>query len=196
MIRIRPPRADVALALFLAVLAATAFIAWPVREIEPNGAWYAIAIARLVGLMVIATVHGLEPAGRRPLQRRGALGSLAFAWALTLPFEVVAWFASVPAASLAWSLIASLPAAVSVYGATSAIASVARGARLGWALPLLVPLAAVGIGAFDVRTEPVLILPWLLPFAPSWTAAVVLGTAAVVTVLVGLRTSRPRAAAP
>lgn len=190
MSRLSPPRADAALALLLAALATTLFIAWPDRPVDPNGAWYALAIARVSGLMLLAAAFGVQRRPRGAEARWTRLASLAFAWALTIPFEAVAYVATAPSASLVWSLAIALPATVAVYGLSAALATVARRARLGWALPLLTPLAALGVGAIDVRTEPVLILPWLLPFAPSWTGALVVSGAAVATVASAVAASR------
>jgi hypothetical protein len=178
----RSPRADAPLALLLLGLAATLGVAWPDRPIDANGAWYAVAVGRHGGLMVLAAAAALSAGRASSARRREDLVAVSVAWALSMPFEALAWHGSSPNASLAWSLLVAGPAALAAYGATAVVASVARRLRLAWALPLLVPLAALGLGWIDVRTGPVLALPWLLPFAPSWTAVGVLGGAAVATV--------------
>jgi hypothetical protein len=169
------------LALLLLGLAGTLGVTWPDRSVDANGAWYAVAVARHAGLMVLAAAAALSAGRAGPARRRADLVALVAAWALSMPLETLAWHGSTPNGSLAWSLLIAGPAALAAYGATALLASVARRLRLAWALPLLVPATALGLGWIDVRTAPVLALPWLLPFAPSWTATGVLGAAAAAT---------------
>ncbi len=189
-------RADAPLALLLLGLAGTLALAWPDRPLDANGSWYAVAVARHAGLLLLAAASALSAGRPSDARRREDVVALSVAWALTMPFEVLAWHGSAPNDALTWSLLVAGPAALSAYGATALLASVARRLHLAWALPLLVPLAALGLGWIDVRTGPVLALPWLLPFAPSWIALGVLGAGAAVTLLVLTGPRRRREASP
>jgi hypothetical protein len=183
-------RADAPLALLLAGLAGTLAVAWPDRPLDANGSWYAVAVARHAGLLLLAAASALSAGRASSARRREDLVAVTLAWALSMPFEVLAWHGSAPEASLAWSLLIAGPAALSAYGVTALVAGVARRLRLAWALPLLVPLVALGLGLLDVRTGPVLALPWLLPFVPSWIALGVLGAGAAATLAFLVRPGR------
>ena len=192
----RALRADGPLALLLLALAGTLGVAWPDRPLDANGSWYTVAVARHAGLLLLAAASALSAGRASTARRREDVVAVAVAWAASMPFEVLAWHGSAPNASLAWSLLVAGPAALSGYGATALLASVARRLRLAWALPLLVPLAALGLGLIDVRTGPVLALPWLLPFAPSWIAVGVLGSGALATLAFLTWPGRGRGARP
>lgn len=185
------PRVDAPLGLLLLGLSVVLFIAWPDRPTEPNGSWYGVAVARHIGLIVIATAAGLRVPVHRAVERRRDLTDLGLAWALTVPLEVVAWYGTAPSDLLSWSLGSSLVVAIAIYGVATSLAIVAAHGRIFWMMPLLLPGVAVGLGMLDVRTGPVFVLPWLLPFAPSWSAVAVLGGVAVLTLAVLVR--RPRA---
>lgn len=189
------PRVDAPLGLLLAGLAVVLFIAWPDQATEPNGSWYGVAIVRHVGLILIATAAGLRVPVHRAVERMRDVTDVALAWAATVPFEVVAWYGTAPSDALGWSLLSSLLLAVALYGVATFLAIVAAHGRVFWMMPLLVPAAAFGLGLLDVRTGPVFVLPWLLPFAPSWSATVVLGVVAVATLAVLSRRLRTVGAA-
>ena len=185
------PRVDAALGLLLAGVAAALVIAWPDRATEANGSWYVVAITRQVGLALLAAAAAMRVPVRRPGDRPRDLVDVGLAWLVTLPFETVAWHGTAPSDALSWSIVASLLAAFAVYGVAATTAVVAMRAHVFWAMPLLVPAVAFALGMLDVRTGPVLLLPWLLPFEPSWIGAVALGSVAVATVgIVAFRAGR------
>lgn len=189
--RLPQPRVGAPLGLLLAGIAAALLIAWPDRPTEANGSWYVVAIARQIGLALLAAAAAMRVPVRRPGDRARDTVDVGVAWIVTLPFETLAWHGTAPADALAWSVLASLLAVFAVYGMAAATAVAAMRAGMFWAMPILVPAVAFGLGMLDVRTGPVLLLPWLLPFEPSWIGAIVLGSVAVATVaIVAVRAHR------
>lgn len=174
-------------ALLLAAVVATLVANWPDRTTDPNLAWYAVARVRTTGTLLLAGMAGAGIAESRRGEPRARPIEPVVAALLSAPIEALAYFGSAPAASLTWSVAVPLPLAVATFGLSWALATVLRRLRLAWSSPLLLPAAAVGLVMLDVRVGPVLFIPWLLPFAPSWPAAVLLAGASVVTVAAFLR---------
>jgi len=185
------PRADAGLALLLAAIALVLVGAWPERADLANASWYPVAVVRTGGLLLLGWLAGTSSEHGRPA-RRAALVRIVVASVATAPLEALAFVGTAPSASLAWTLIAPLPLAISGFGAAWAISTVLRRVRLAWALPLASPLVAVGLAWLDVQIGPPLWLPWLLPATPSLAAAAVNLSGGVVTVLVasGARAGR------
>lgn len=176
-------------ALLLFAVVATLLANWPDRSTDANLAWYAVARVRATGILLLAGWVGASDPGAAPRQRAMALIEPLAAALLSAPIELLAYFGSVPAASLAWSVAAPLPLALAAFGVSWALAVTLRRVRLGWSLPLLLPAVAVGLVMLDVRIGPVLWIPWLLPFAPSWPAAALLTCVSGVTAAVLARSA-------
>lgn len=176
------PRSGPGLALLLIATATVLVAVWPDRSEAANASWYPVAVVRMGGLALWGWLAGSAAAGVRPAERRTELIRLPVAAVATAPLEALAFVATVPDASLAWSLAIAPALALTAYGIAWGLASALRRARLAWLLPLASPAAAAGALYLDLRLGPPLVMPWLLPTSPSAAAAATVVAAAAATV--------------
>ena len=175
------PRSGPGLALLSVATAIVLVATWPERSEVANASWYPVAVVRVAGLALWGWLAGSASVGVRPAERRSELARLLIASVATAPLEALAFVATVPDASLAWSLSVPAPLALATYGIAWGIAAALRRARLGWLLPLASPAAAAGLLYLDLRFGAPLLMPWLLPTSASPAAAAVLVAGAAAT---------------
>lgn len=184
------PRSGPGLALLLMATATVLVAVWPDRSEMANASWYPVAVVRMGGLALWGWLAGSAATGVRPTERRAELVRLPVAAVATAPLEALAFVATVPDASLAWSLAIAAPVALVAYGIAWALAAALRRARLAWLLPLASPSAAAGLLYLDLRFGPPLLIPWLLPTVASPAAAVLAVAGATATVWVAVTAGR------
>jgi hypothetical protein len=137
--------------LVLAAMVAALALAWPGRPGAPNEAWYAVAQTRSVLQSLLALGYGIGLAQEGPRRAVGtAIGVMVVALS-TLPLELVAHVASVPATPAWWAWVMTPVAVAGQLAVGAGIGLIVRRLRLMAVAPLLVPAAVVGAVALDVR---------------------------------------------
>lgn len=191
----RLPRAGPGLALLLAAVATVLIATWPQRPDLPNASWYPVAVVRAGGLALWGWLAGSAAPTLPPALRRAELVRIVVAAVATAPLETLAHVASVPDASLVWSLAAAAWLGVAAYGLAWLPSALLHRVRAAWLLPLASPLAATGLLLADLQVGPPLLMPWLVPSAPSWAAAALGLAVAAATAWTAVSAGRPAEAA-
>lgn len=191
----RPDMAQL-LTLFLAVLVLVLGFSWPSGGALANESWFSLAPVRNACLALLAAGYGAAQGLVHLPGGNAAAGSAAneltearltlialLTWVLlTAPFEVISHAASYPSAHLSWSALVSLLTVPAYYGLGLLIRKLAGLARLGWALPILVPGAIVGLSWLDLRLDVSLFNPWTAALTAS-SYPFVAGAATLLTAL-------------
>ncbi len=158
--------------LSLAVVGAVLVIAWPARAGIAHEGWYAVAQTRSVVVALLALGYGTTLPGQVARRAWGTALAVLGVAVSTLPLELLAHNASVPATPLWWAW-ASTPVAVAGQLTIGAVLGrVARLLRLGSLTVVLVPAVLAGAVALDVRLGMTVFNPLTaaLQVAPAYVA--------------------------
>lgn len=153
--------------LVLAGMVTALALAWPARPGLPNESWYAVAQTRGVLLALLAIGYGMGLPLEGGWRALGTVVGVLVVALSTLPIEMAALAASVPAVPVWWPWLLT-PVAVGGQLAFGALLGVVvRRLRLVVLAPLLVPAAVAGAVALDVGVGVNLLNPLLAALRPA-----------------------------
>lgn len=164
--RLRGEENSQLLALLLLLLTLVMLFSWSANPTASNDSWYGVSAVRLAGLGLLAVMSAIQCSSRSSAEQLAGFMATVVASAITVPFELVSFAASYPAASLPAALVFSFSFPLGLFGLALLTARLLG--RLRWlALPLVLLLLA-GIFVLDGLTGMQLLSPVTILQDDSW----------------------------
>lgn len=154
------------LSVLLLLLTVVLLFTWTSNPSRSNDSWYSVTAVRLTGLGLFATWAAVVASSSRTAEALSAWLVTALAAAVTVPFELVAFAASYPAASLPGTMLFSFSFPLGLFGISWLLARLFGRAR--WlAVPAVIALAAA-LFMLDGLTGLQLLSPVTIITSESW----------------------------
>lgn len=175
-----PSRRDgTGIVMLLALMGVVLIIAWPSRSVDGNDAWFLVAALRTTALALWGWFAGVIIGRGYGDVEWWVVKRLALAGFVTAPLEMVAHAGGVVASPLVWNLVYAPLLGVTAFAVSRTVVHAVRwgGSPVVWASSLVV---LVVLGWLDLSVGPPVLVPWVVPAAPSLAAVLVLGLGLVV----------------
>ncbi len=164
--RLRGEENSQLVALLLLLLTLVMLFSWSSNPTASNDSWYGVSAVRLSGLGLLAVWTAIQCSSRSHAEQLAGFLATAVAAAITVPFELVSFAASYPAASLPATVVFSFSFPLGLFG--MALLPARLLGRLRWlALPLVSTLLA-GFFLLDGLTGMQLLNPVTILQDHSW----------------------------
>ena len=171
------------LALILAILTFVTYSRWEVDGHLFNNSWFTVTQFRLFSLTLIALTYGSSCAGSQKTKKQITAGLVLIFALVTLPFELVSYFPTLPSTSLLTTIFIPLLTAIAFYGLGLAVGTMLLIIRSGSLMPLAIIGVIVGMLVIDVRLKTNFLNPFKGTTSPTWEHSVFIGIMAATTLL-------------
>ena len=171
------------LALILAILTFVTYSRWEVDGHLFNNSWFTVTQVRLFSLTLIALAYGGSCAGSQKTKKQITAALVLIFALVTLPFELVSYFPTLPSTSLLTTIFIPLLTAIAFYGLGLAVGTMLLIIRSGSLMPLAIIGVIVGMLVIDVRLKTNFLNPFKGTTSPTWEHSVIIGIMAAITLL-------------
>ena len=171
------------LALILATLTFVTYSRWEVAGHLFNNSWFTVTQVRLFSLTLIALAYGGSCAGSQKTKKQTTAALVLIFALVTLPFELVSYFPTLPSTSLLTTIFIPLLTGIAFYGLGLAVGTMLLIIRSGSLMPLAIIGVIVGMLVIDVRLKTNFLNPFKGTTSPTWEHSVIIGIMAAITLL-------------
>ena len=164
--RLRSEDLSQAVSLMLLFLSLTLVFSWTGNPLTVNDSWFNVTAVRRAALGLLALYLALRAGSQTPTDQLAGYLALFCVALVTVPFEIVTFAASYPAASLGLSVAFDLAFPLGLYGI--ALAGTRLVPRAPWLTLLLSVLVLIAFAAVDELLSARLLSPLAIITADDW----------------------------
>lgn len=187
--RLRSEDLTQALSLILLFLSLTLVFSWTGNPLAVNDSWFNVGAVRRASLGVLALYLALRASSQPPVDQFAGYLALLCVAVVTVPFELVTFAASYPAASLGLSTAFDLVFPLGLYGI--ALAGTRVVPRAPWLTLLFTLLVLLLFVAADELLQTRLLSPLAIITADDWLRLAVWSLLALAGPVVMLTAGKP-----